>query len=91
MGAGGVGIADAVDDGQVALVVEFLQHPHTGMKGQFVVDPEHFPVGNAHGRPVVPIQGVGVGDDGVQVVVAAGKLQHHQDRVFLVAGHSLSP
>ena len=42
---------------------------------------------NAHGWAVVLIKGVGVGDDGVQVVVPPAQLQYHEDWVFLHAGH----
>ena len=88
MGTGGAGVADAVDDCHVAAVIDVLQRGHLRVEANLVVNLDDPLFGNAYGRAVVPVQRVAVGDDGIQVVVAPGELEHYQNRVFLGAGHT---
>ena len=88
MGAWGVGVADAVEHRHLALVVELLDRPHVGVEGHLVVDLDALFQVVAHRGAVVHVEGVVVGDDRVVVVVAAGELQDHYDRVFLGCRHA---
>ena len=74
---------DAVDDGHVALVIDGLELLGVGPEGQIIVDGQHLVFGDVDLGPVVPIQGIGVRHDGVQVIVGAGELEYDQHRVFL--------
>src|SRR6266446_6045985 len=38
-------------------------------------------------RPVVPVEGVGIGDNCIEVIIASGELEYHQDRSFAGARH----
>ena len=57
------------------------------METDAVVELDDPLVRHAHHGPLVAVQRLGVGDYGVHVVVAAGELQHHKDRIFLRRGH----
>ena len=82
VGARGVGVSHAVDDGEVALVVGVLERSHLGMQPDGGVDGNDILFGDADGGPVVVVHAVGVGDDGVEVVVAAGHLEYDEDGFF---------
>ena len=84
-------VPDAMDDGYFALIVQLLDGPHLGIEGQLAVDGQNLVFGDADLGPGVPIMPVGVGDDGVQVVVGAGHLQHHHHRILLGSSHHASP
>ena len=83
----GIGVTDTVDDTQRTLFIKGLHGTHFGVQRSLVVQAELPALGNTHCRPIVPVQWVGVGDHRVQVVVAAGELQHHQNRIFVRTGH----
>ena len=87
MGARRVGIADAVDDGHIALIVHVLEQAHGRVQAHATVDGQHLVLFKGDRLTVVMVDAVGVGNDRVHVIVAAGKLKHHQDRVFLVGSH----
>ena len=87
MGARGVGVAHAVDDGDAALVVEGLDGAHLGMEADLVIQGQDALFRDADHGAILPVEGVGVRDDSVQVVVAAGHLQDNEDRVFVGLGH----
>ena len=78
-----VGVPDALENGNLALVVQVLQGAHGGVKADIVVEAEHLLVGHADGGAVVGIERIAVGDQGVYGVVAARELQNHQDGIFL--------
>jgi hypothetical protein len=77
--------AGALNDGQVAVVVQPAERLHARVKAKRRVDlvqlvrrqPQSSPV------PAVPI--IRVGDDGIQAVIAAGELKDHEDRVTVIA------
>ena len=83
MGAWGVFIADPVDDSQVSLVINVLDCTHAGMKAEFIGKLDKLVFRKTQVGSVVPIKRLGKRYNGVQIVVGAGKLQHHQHRVFL--------
>ena len=90
MGPRGVGVAYAMDDGQLAIIVEVPHGAHGGMQAVLAVNVEDLVVGDPHCGAVVPIQRVVVGDDGVEVVVTTRQLEHYQHGVFFACSHSLS-
>ena len=87
MRAVGRRIADAVDDGHLARIIQGLDLGQRRVKAEVVVNRQHLVGGDAHGRPVVVVTAVSVGNDGVQVVVAAGELDDDEDWVFGGGGH----
>ena len=82
-----MGIADALDYGHLPLVVQLLYGRHVGVKPDVVIDGKYLVFVDPHIRPVVNVQGVAVGDYGIEGVVAPGQLKHHQHRVFFGRGH----
>ena len=83
VGARRVLVADAVDDGHLALVPQVLDRPHSGMEGQVIGKFDELVFRQPQIGPIVPVKGVGKGNHRVQIVVGAGELQDHQHRVFL--------
>ena len=71
VGAGRVLVTHAMDDGNLALLVDVMYGPHAGVEAQVVGDRQHLVLGNRDGGPVVAVKRVGEGYDRVQVVVAA--------------------
>ena len=72
MGAHPMGVAYTLDDGHLALVVELFQGLHIGVEAQVVVDGQDLLHRDPYVGPVVQVQGVTVGDDGVHAIVAPG-------------------
>ena len=87
MGARGVLVPYAVDNGDFAFVIELLDRPHVGVEGQLVVYGKDFVLGNADAWTGVPVMRVGVGNDGVEIVVGSGELEHNHHRVLLGSRH----
>src|SRR5207249_11780544 len=59
--AGRVGVANAMDDGDLALVIELFHRPHVRVEGQGIVNGQHLVLGDTHIRPVIPVEWVGIG------------------------------
>ena len=89
MGAGRVFVADALDDGDLALVPQVLDCSDVGVESQGVVDGQHLVGGDAHVGPRVVVVGIGVGHHRAQRIVSPGELQYYQDGVSLGCGHYL--
>ena len=90
VGIAGVGIADAQEDSQLALVPELLQGRHRRMEAQLVVDGDNLVFGNGQAGAIVPVQPVGPGNHGVQPVVPAGEGQYREHPVFVGRNHLVS-
>ena len=88
VGTVGRGVADAVDDGHLAGVVQRLDFGQGGVEGKMVVDGQGGGGGDAHGGAAVVIAPVGIGDDGIEAIVAAGELDDDEDGVFAGGGHN---
>ena len=73
-----VRVADALDDGQLVLVVQRLERLQVGVEADLIVQVEHLVGGDPDLGSKLVIQPVAVGDDGVQAVVAAAELDHDQ-------------
>jgi hypothetical protein len=86
VGAVGVGITDPLDDGQLAALQQLVEAAQGRVQAQLVVDTDHLLPGETEGRAGLVIQVVGVGDDGVQTVVAAIHLDDNQDGVLAGLG-----
>ena len=85
-----VGVADALDDGQLTLVPVLLQGSHRGVKAQGVGQGNDHLFGDAQGRAVVPVARVAVGNDRVHPVVPAGQGDYSQDRILAGGYHRYS-
>ena len=84
-------ITHAVNDGDVALLVHVSYCAHLRVQADLVVKVQHLLLRNADRRAVVVVDFVVVRDYRIQVVIAAGKLHNHHDRVFLRCGHLYIP
>ena len=82
VGQAAVGVADALDDGQIALVPVLLQGGHGRVEAQLVGDGYDLVLWDPQSRAVVPVMRIGVRDDRVHSVVATGQRNHCQDRFF---------
>ena len=91
VGAGRVLESDAVDDCQLAVVIEVFKRVHIRPETQLVIYGHNQVFGDVDLGPVVPVQAIGIGNDRVQVIVGAGELQDDQHRVFFSCRHSYSP
>ena len=92
--ARGVGVADALDHGHIAVVVELLEPAAVGVEAERVGDRQHLILRDVHQRARVVVVPLGIRDEGVHEVVAARKLHHDQDRVLTVvavAAHCRCP
>ena len=87
MGSDGIGVADPLNYGHLALVVELLDGTHAGVEAHVVIHGQHLIGGKPQHIAIVLVVGVAVGNEGVQGIVGAGHLKYHQDRVFLGGGH----
>ena len=83
-----VGVANALYNSNLALVIEPLHWAHVGVKADRVIELQGLLFRHMHRRAVVHIVGVGKGHYSVDPVVASGQLQDHQYRVFLNGSHS---
>ena len=90
MGPVGTGIANPIDDGHLALVVQLLDGAECRVKTDLIVDGQDSVLGYAYRGTIVVVERICVGDDRVHVVVGAGQLHHYQNWVFLRRGHGLS-
>ena len=78
VGAVGYGVADAVDDGDLAVVVQVLDRAHRGVEAVLVVQRNYVFLLNADVGPVVDVLRVGVRDNAVEIVVAARELDYDE-------------
>ena len=74
----GVGVADALDDGELFAVVQRLHAGHGRVQADVVGQAKYLAVGLCQGGAVPAISVVAVGDDSVEAVVAARQLDDHQ-------------
>ena len=89
MGAVGVGIADVLDDREVAVVEQGFQlEGALGVEAEILVDFEDLLGGNGEPGPSLVIGVVAVRYEGVESIVAAGELDDHQHAVIVQAGGS---
>ena len=87
----GVRVADALHDRQLSLFPHRPEALHAGVQADVVVQADHHVLGLAQRGPGLVVQVVGVGNDGVEAVVAAGHLQHDQDVVLARRGRLRGP
>ncbi len=86
-----VGIADALHDRQLALLPQRPQALHAGVQADVVVQADDDVFGLAQSGPGLMVEIVGVGNDGVDAVIAAAHLQHNQDVVLARRGGLRGP
>ena len=72
-------VAAAVDDRQLAILVESLEADHRRMEAEAVGGFDHVAFGNPDLRPGPVVRRVADGHDGVQAVVAAGQLDDDEN------------
>ena len=90
VGTVGRRVADAVDDGNLAGVVKRLDLGQGRVECELVVDGQRPVRGDANGGPTIVITPIIIRDDGIEVVVAAGKLNDDEDGVLGGAGHGVA-
>ena len=90
VGAVGVGVADALQDRDLPLVVHIFYRGHGRVEPNLVIDGQDVFRRDIHHRPVVHVMGVAIGDEGIQGVIGPRHLKNYQHRVFLVGGHRFS-
>ena len=86
-----VRVADALHDRQLPLLPHRPEALHAGVQADVVVQADDHVLGLAERGPGLVVQVVGVGNDGVEAVVAAGHLQHDQDVVLARRGRLGGP
>ena len=74
-------IADALDDGHLALVIQGLEFREVRIQADGVRQLEHLVRGEAEGRPDGCVARISKRDERVDAVIAARKLQHDEDQV----------
>ena len=74
----------AVDDAEQAVLVQPLETDHRGMKAEPLGGFEHVAILDPEIRPGAVIGRVGVRDDRIQPVVAAGQLDDDQDALGML-------
>src|SRR5207244_1851078 len=79
-------ITDALNDSQAAAAQQRLQTGEGVVQADVVIDAEDFVPAQPQRRAGLVVEVVGVGDDGVQAVVAAGEFDDDQDCLFAVLG-----
>ena len=82
MRAVGIRIADALNDGELARVVKFLETGQARMQSDIVVQFQNVPGGNVDAGAGLVIKIVRVWNHGVEAVIAAGQFDHHEDAVL---------
>jgi hypothetical protein len=75
--------ADAMHDGELTVIPEFLHWRHVIGDAVSPVQVDDVVVADADRRPVIAIQRIVVGDNRIQIVVAAGQLQNDNARVSI--------
>lgn len=78
MGAIGVGITDALDNGQVALIQELVETAQGGVEGQVLIDFQQVLIGQGQAGSGASVMVIGPGDQGIEAIVAASQLEDHQ-------------
>jgi len=79
-----VEVADAVHDGELALVPELLDGPEERRHAIVIVQPQDLVVANRDCLAVIAVERIVVRDDRVEIVVAARELDNDQHRVLLL-------
>ncbi len=79
--AGRIGVTNAMDDGDLALIIEPFHWSHVGVEAQRIVNGQDLVLGDTDIWPVVPVEGVRIGNNRVEVVIGARELQDHHHRI----------
>ncbi len=87
MRAVGVGVANALDDGHIPLIPKLLQRCHGRIEADRIIDGQDLLRVDPHHRTVVHVERVGVGDDGIEGIIAPRQLEDHQHVIFLMIRH----
>jgi hypothetical protein len=91
VGAIGVRIADAVDNGDFPLIPQAFDGPHARIKAKGIIDGQDILGRNGDRRAEIVVEPVGVWDNGVEAVVAAAQLYDHKRFVSYGGRHSIRP
>ena len=74
----GNGITDAMNDGDLALIVERFHRTHTGVESIALVEWDDLVVGNPNVGSGIFVETVLVRDDAVEVVVSSRELDDYE-------------
>ena len=72
MGAIGVLVPDALDDGHITFIPQRLHRGHAGVESNFIVERQYPVLGNVHRGARIVVPAIAVGHNRVQAIVAAG-------------------
>src|ERR1700684_793760 len=79
MREGRVVVTTAVNDGELAILIEALEVDHAAVETQVIVDGAESFLGEADFGAVFVIGVVAIGDQGVEAVIAAGEFEDNQN------------
>src|SRR5258708_30416268 len=82
-----IGVADAMHDGELALVPEPFHRREKRREAVVPVEPQYLVVTDSDRLPVIAVERVVVQDDRVEIVVAARELDNDQHGVLLHRRH----
>ena len=91
VGAVGVLVADALDNGNLPFIPQGLHRAHAGVEANIAVEGEYLFLRDMHRGAGVVILSAAVRHDCIQAVVPAGELYYNQSLFAFVASHLLNP
>jgi hypothetical protein len=86
MGERGLVVADAVHDGEMAVLVEALEARHGRLKAEMLIEPAQPFLLDADAGSGGVVSVIAIGHDRVEAVVAAGQFDDDQDAAVLRGG-----
>ncbi len=85
MREGRIGVAAAMHDGHLAVLIEALETRQAGIKPEMAVDLAHLVFRNGNARSQAIIGVIRVRHDGIKAIITARKLKHYKDTVRGIA------
>ncbi len=83
----GIGVSDAVNHGNLALVPQGLYRPHVGVEAEVIVNGQDLVRRDADRGAVVIVEGVAIRDHCVERIIRSNQLEHHQSSLLPVRWH----
>ena len=85
VGAVRVGIANALNDRHFPLVPQLLDGRHVGVEPDSIINGQNPLRVYPYCRPVLQVERIAVGDDGIECVITPRQLEDHQHIVFFLS------
>ncbi len=77
-----VGIADALDNGQLSLLQELIESTQAGVEADLIIDTDELILLVTQRGAGLVVEIIGVRDDGIEAVIAAGHFDDDEDVVL---------